>query len=696
MPVKISKILKDNGIRKLYHFTDRANLQSIIQHGGLYSWEDCAIKGIVIPRSGSNEVSRSLDRQHGLQDYVRLSFTRNHPMMYAAIKEQRINDPVILEIDVAIADKQNTLFSDRNATKNMVNIGAGLQYFNKIHLSTVIQNYPFNLSESEKEFYQAEVLVKNFIPLDLILNISDFIDAVHDSLTIETTHVNNGWEYKGCQNQLTPWAYDKVCDFSEGLAGIMKEDKWGFIDKAGREIIPCRYDRVRSFREGFAAVAVYGMEEDGDNEETYRKLLWGFIDNAGREVVPCIYVDVSSYYKGLAAVCSSGLVVVDDEHYEDYRILFGKWGFVDENGTEVIPCIYDDVSHFSDGLALIEKDGKYGYIDKTGNEIIPCHYRAATSFSEGLASVSFGVDYDPNSKWGFIDENGTEVIPCIYKGMSHFSDGLALIEKDGKLGYIDKTGNEIIPIGCVCCVNKFSEGLVAIETNGIWDFADKTGNVLISNVCRDDWDQRPVSDFSDGFARILNEHGWKFIDKSGTEVIHIDKNKFNNDSQECDKGNVVSYVGDFHEGLAKITQYPFYYDSFYREEEEYKSGFIDKTGTIVIPCIYDSACDFSEGLARVGKKGKYGFINREGTEIVSCIYDDFRDFSEGFAAVAVYVNGILKWGFIDTNGRAIIPHTISEPILNDDYPDEWPCPSYWQYLSEQISNDDYPDDDLPF
>lgn len=55
MPVKISQILRDNGIRKLYHFTDRANLQSIIQHGGLYSWEDCAIKGIVIPRSGSNE-----------------------------------------------------------------------------------------------------------------------------------------------------------------------------------------------------------------------------------------------------------------------------------------------------------------------------------------------------------------------------------------------------------------------------------------------------------------------------------------------------------------------------------------------------------------------------------------------------------------------------------------------------------------
>ena len=340
MPVKISQILRDNGIMKLYHFTDRANLQSIIQHGGLYSWEDCAIKGIVIPRSGSNELSRSLDKQHGLQDYVRLSFTRNHPMMHAVMKEQRIPDPVILEIDVTVADKPTTLFADRNATKDGANIGGGKVNFDKIHISTVIQSSHYNLSESEKEFYQAEVLVKNFIPLDLILNIADFDVSGLNSLTIKTSQANSVLEDKGYQNRLIPWAYDKVCDFSEGLAGIMKEGKWGFIDKAGREIIPCRYDRVRSFQEGFAAVAVYGMEEDGDNEETYRKLLWGFIDNAGREVVPCIYVDVSSYYKGLAAVCSSGLVVEDDEHYEDYRILFGKWGFVDENGTEVIPCIY--------------------------------------------------------------------------------------------------------------------------------------------------------------------------------------------------------------------------------------------------------------------------------------------------------------------------------------------------------------------
>ena len=31
----------------------------------------------------------------------------------------------------------------------------------------------------------------------------------------------------------------------------------------------------------------------------------------------------------------------------------GKWGFVDENGKEVIPCMYDVASSFSDGLAWV-------------------------------------------------------------------------------------------------------------------------------------------------------------------------------------------------------------------------------------------------------------------------------------------------------------------------------------------------------
>ena len=45
-------ILEQNHITKLYHFTDRDNLENIIKNGGLYSWKDCEERGITIPKPG--------------------------------------------------------------------------------------------------------------------------------------------------------------------------------------------------------------------------------------------------------------------------------------------------------------------------------------------------------------------------------------------------------------------------------------------------------------------------------------------------------------------------------------------------------------------------------------------------------------------------------------------------------------------
>ena len=95
-------ILEKYNITKLYHFTDRDNLENIIKNGGLYSWKDCEERSITIPKpggGGAGSISWSLDQRDGLEYYVRVSFTAQHPMMYVAMTEDRISNPVILEID---------------------------------------------------------------------------------------------------------------------------------------------------------------------------------------------------------------------------------------------------------------------------------------------------------------------------------------------------------------------------------------------------------------------------------------------------------------------------------------------------------------------------------------------------------------------------------------------------------------------
>lgn len=170
-------VLKRHNIDKLYHFTDRDNLESIIKNGGLFSWKDCEEQGIDIPMPGGGgrgSLSQGLDERKGLEHYVRLSFTKNHPMMYVAMNEGRINNPVILEIDPEVIYDADTLFSDRNATRNDVQVGPSLDHFKGIHFNSVKARNHFDLDPDEQAFYQAEVLVKRSIPLKSIRNISNF------------------------------------------------------------------------------------------------------------------------------------------------------------------------------------------------------------------------------------------------------------------------------------------------------------------------------------------------------------------------------------------------------------------------------------------------------------------------------------------------------------------------------------------
>lgn len=169
------KVFEQNHITKLYHFTDRDNLESIIKYGGLYSWADCQDKGITIPKPGGGELSRSLDKRDGLEHYVRVSFAHDHPMMYVAMNEDRISNPVILEIDVEAALWEETLYSDRNATRNGANVGGTLEDLKAVRfgLFNRLRRY-FDLDDEAKMLYQAEVLIKDFIPLKYITNIGNF------------------------------------------------------------------------------------------------------------------------------------------------------------------------------------------------------------------------------------------------------------------------------------------------------------------------------------------------------------------------------------------------------------------------------------------------------------------------------------------------------------------------------------------
>ncbi len=180
----IQEQLKSKGVYSFYHFTDRRNLRSIVQSGGLLSWKDCLRSGVRINKPGGSDVSRTLDEKVGLESYVRVSFVRDNPMMYVAQNDGRIDDPVVLKISTEVAGLPDVLFSDRNAASTKKGFLRGGWSKMKSHIRfNVFNRRYFDLDEDDRPYYQAEVLVPHKIPLRYITKYEKFMMAIYQKMS---------------------------------------------------------------------------------------------------------------------------------------------------------------------------------------------------------------------------------------------------------------------------------------------------------------------------------------------------------------------------------------------------------------------------------------------------------------------------------------------------------------------------------
>ena len=174
---KKKEIFEQNGICYLYHFTAKENLDSIREHGGLYSWDYCDRHNIRIPTAGGDDSSRSLDRRDQLEDYVRLSFCCDHPMAYR-VRNRTGKDLVLLKIKIDVAYFLGTKFSDINAADRNSKVGKSAEFIKEhINFRATKRTHVKN-TDPDFKLHQAEVLVKTFVPIGYIVNI-DSPDIMH-------------------------------------------------------------------------------------------------------------------------------------------------------------------------------------------------------------------------------------------------------------------------------------------------------------------------------------------------------------------------------------------------------------------------------------------------------------------------------------------------------------------------------------
>lgn len=233
-----------------------------------------------------------------------------------------------------------------------------------------------------------------------------FIDGVARALSSESKwgYVNRKGDWVVCP------IYDQCFDFKDGVGITMKEDLYGLVDSAGREIVPPSYLDIEDYREGLAAVQDSGC------------LLWGFIDREGNVVVEPQYERVGFYSCGMAYV-------------KDAK---GMYGFIDKVGSVTVPIMYDDVQMFHEGYAWVKEPsdfGKYGLIGLDGEYVIPPSYTEAYNVRGGVAVARLGG-------WGLVDVAGRTLIPFIYGTLFEEDNSgcLLALNMNSERGYIDHHG----------------------------------------------------------------------------------------------------------------------------------------------------------------------------------------------------------------------------------------------------------------
>ena len=198
----------------------------------------------------------------------------------------------------------------------------------------------------------------------------------------ETTSSGGVWKIdldgRIVSRQLPPAeAFEAIFSETEGLRGIKKDGRFGFVDNLGRLRIANRYEGIRPFREGLAAIKILGK--------------WGFLNHDEKLVIQPVHDEVSSFDNGMAIAMQKGL-----------------YGLIDKKGDVILPIRYESISLLPSGRFELQNGNLKGLADTDGRQIFAPKFAAITDLNNGYVIVG------REGKYGLASVRGLSTIPMIY------------------------------------------------------------------------------------------------------------------------------------------------------------------------------------------------------------------------------------------------------------------------------------------
>lgn len=325
--------------------------------------------------------------------------------------------------------------------------------------------------------------------------------------------------------EVIPTIYEDGLEFSQGMAAVKQNGKWGYLNELGQVVIDFQYDHVGSFQEGLAIV---GKEEESG-------LAIGFINKTGEytpfsvETVVNNVVTTTNYVQNSYG---SKTNLLQETAFHQGHVVLGKYIF-DVTGAQVKSEILVQ-GNYNEGYYVVN-GGEVGHetIFTLDGAVVDFTEMATVSeYSEMMISeyqVNQGLlplwyQKDRVRQLGFYDVKKMEwhIEPqynrCIYdfeNGTEVFfgETGLAMVMDDTmKYGGINKENEVVIPF-LYDELHPFSYGLAVFRQGEFYGFMDTSGNVVVEpNYIQ-------VTSYSDlGLAVALTEEYVVILDTKGNPV----------------------------------------------------------------------------------------------------------------------------------------------------------------------------------
>ena len=202
---------------------------------------------------------------------------------------------------------------------------------------------------------------------------------------------------------IIPFQYHKITAISEGMYIVQNtQNLWGAVTPTNKTAIPFEYADPFLFKNGIAPVqnqyrrygyinmkgkAITEFKYDKANLVTdhYAKVVkdnqYGLLDTLGKEVLPPVYQAIS------VVIGEYVYVIKDKEHYilnlKDGTRVSEKYAYIS------IDDYLQRLNSKDNPILARNKEGVYGYIDVNGEEITPFMYDNAGSFIDDHASVYY-------------------------------------------------------------------------------------------------------------------------------------------------------------------------------------------------------------------------------------------------------------------------------------------------------------------